>query len=131
LLTSDIWTDGDGHSYISLTIHFVTDGFELRSWTLEVHELPGIHDGAAIAASLNEMSAKWGLSKEYCAKLVRDGGMNMVSGAGIAGFSSMSCVAHSLYLVVAGAMVGIDSAACSMVHEYKVLHYSILHLLGK
>jgi len=104
-LTSDIWTGGDGHSYISLTIHFVTDGFELSSWILEVQELPGIHDGAAIAASLNEMSAKWGLSKQYCIKLVRDGGTNMVSGAGIAGFSSMSCVAHSLHLVVAGAMI--------------------------
>ncbi|KAE9285368.1 hypothetical protein PF008_g26933 [Phytophthora fragariae] len=104
-LTSDIWTGGDGHSYISLTIHFLTDAFELRSWTLEVQELPGIYDGAAIAAALNKMSEEWGLSKEYCTKLVRDGGTNMVSAADTLAIPTMACVAHSLRLVVAGAMI--------------------------
>ncbi|GMF29752.1 unnamed protein product [Phytophthora fragariaefolia] len=104
-LTSDIWTGRDGHSYISLTIHFLTEAFELRSWTLEVQELPGIHDGVAIATALNEMRDEWGLSKEYCTKLGHDGGTNMVSAADIVGVPSMSCIAHSLHLVVAGILI--------------------------
>ncbi|KAE8986712.1 hypothetical protein PR001_g21492 [Phytophthora rubi] len=51
------------------------------------------------------MSEEWGLSKEYCTKLVRDGGTNMVSAADTLAIPTMSCVAHSLHLVVAGAMI--------------------------
>ncbi|KAF1315008.1 hypothetical protein FI667_g16292, partial [Globisporangium splendens] len=52
-MTSDIWTARSVHSYISLTLHYVDENFSPKSWTLEVEELPGIHDGEAISRAID------------------------------------------------------------------------------
>ncbi|KAJ8550455.1 hypothetical protein ON010_g10613 [Phytophthora cinnamomi] len=106
-LTSDVSTGRDGKSNISLTIHYITDYFESRNWTFEVRELPGvhIHDGLAIPTALNEMMQTGLLVKAYCTRLIRDGGSNMVSAAAKLGIADMSCIAHSLHLVVAGILM--------------------------
>ncbi|GMF42486.1 unnamed protein product [Phytophthora fragariaefolia] len=104
-LTSDIWTGRDGKNYISLTIHYLTDRFESRNWTLEVRVFPGIHDGPAIVMALNEMMETWLLINTYCTRLLRDGGSNMVISATRLELPGMSCVAHSLHLGVTGILI--------------------------
>ncbi|KAK1942572.1 hypothetical protein P3T76_006071 [Phytophthora citrophthora] len=48
---------------------------------------------------------EWRLLKSYYTKLLRDGGANMVSAINMLQVSSMSCIAHSLHLVVAGVLI--------------------------
>lgn len=105
-LTSDMWTARNARSYISLTIHYVDDNFCSKNWTLEVRELPGIHDGKSIAAALLvAMMEDWSLSKDYCTLFLRNSGSNIVKEAVLHGLTDMSCVAPSLHLVSAGALI--------------------------
>lgn len=39
--SSDIWTARSNSTFISLTIHYVTEDFFMQNWVLEVEELPG------------------------------------------------------------------------------------------
>ncbi|KAG6942316.1 hypothetical protein JG688_00018196 [Phytophthora aleatoria] len=95
-ITSDIWTAGNAKSYISLTIHYVDNEFCPQSWTLEVRELPGIHDGAVVALAIEQILENWSLLQHNCVRFLRDGGSNMVAAGELLGIDHMSCIAHSL-----------------------------------
>ncbi|KAE8891496.1 hypothetical protein PF010_g5015 [Phytophthora fragariae] len=104
-ITCDIWTARNSKSYISVTVHYVDNEFCPQSWTLEVKELPGMHDGAIIAATIEQILEDWSLLKSYCVRFVRDGGSNMVSTGNKLRVKHMACLAHCLHLVVGGAMI--------------------------
>ncbi|KAJ8571857.1 hypothetical protein ON010_g4976 [Phytophthora cinnamomi] len=104
-ITSDIWTARNYKSYISVTVHYVDDDFCPQSWTLEVKELPGMHDGAVVAAAIEKILEEWSLLKSYCVRFVRNGGSNMVSACNKLCVKHMACFAHCLHLVVGGAMI--------------------------
>jgi hypothetical protein len=104
-LTTDVWTDRAARSYMSLTIHFVDDKFKAHSKVLGVLHFPGRHGGDRIGAKLDEMLDDWNLDKDKCVLLLRDGAKNAINGANFTGIKSMSCFAHSLQLVIAGALM--------------------------
>ncbi|KAF1316110.1 hypothetical protein FI667_g15657, partial [Globisporangium splendens] len=104
-MTSDIWTARSVHSYISLTLHYVDENFSPKSWTLEVEELPGIHDGEAISRAIGGIMRRWELPPIRCTKLLRDGASNAVLAGDLVGVDHMSGVAHSIHLVVSGALI--------------------------
>jgi len=54
--------------------------------------------------SIELILAEWALLKRFCVLFVRGGGSNMVSAANKLGLKHMPCIAHSLQLVVAGAL---------------------------
>ncbi|GMF62881.1 unnamed protein product [Phytophthora fragariaefolia] len=97
-LTTDIWTSRVTESFISLTIHFVSDEFEYSSYTLEVSPFPGIHTGSKIAGKVGKMMHEWGLDVARVAKFVRDNGSNIVKACNDLGVEYFGCVAHSLHL---------------------------------
>ncbi|KAE9071288.1 hypothetical protein PF005_g29757 [Phytophthora fragariae] len=101
-ITSDIWTARNAHSYIAFTVHYVNDEFDFVSWTLEVKEIPGKHDAAAVAAVLELIMEEWGLSKVLCCRFARDSGSNVVAVGNITGTDHAACIAHELHLVVSG-----------------------------
>lgn len=103
-LSTDIWTDRSMRSYMAVTLHYIDDKFKMYDWTLEVESFPGKHTGAAIAAALDVVLARWGLEKSFCVRLVRDGASNAVSAGNFMGVIHASCIAHSLHLVVGGAI---------------------------
>ena len=103
--SSDIWTLRAKDSYISFTIHYITDDFFMKSWLLEVRHLPGKHTGIAIASELEKCIELWGLKKENCVKFVRDGAANGVKACNELQINHMSCLAHSLHLVVAAGLI--------------------------
>lgn len=104
-ITTDIWTDRRLRSYISLTVHYLDQQFACNNWTLEVEHFPGKHTGAAIARVLNKTLNRWELKKAFCTKLLRDGASNAVLASNLLGVRHMSCIAHSIHLVVAGALI--------------------------
>jgi len=103
--SADIWSAMNGDSYISLTLHFCNDDFELEAWTLEVIWIPGLHDGPSIACSLASCFTTWHLDPRNCVRFVQDGASNMKRACKILKLKHMSCVAHSLHLVVAAALM--------------------------
>jgi hypothetical protein len=104
-VTTDIWTDRSTRSYMSLTIHYVDDRFKIQNKLLGVVPFPGKHDGVRIGEKITELLDKWGLDKSKCAMMLRDGAGNAKRGAILGGVRSMSCIAHSLQLVIAGSLM--------------------------
>ncbi|RLN88048.1 hypothetical protein BBJ28_00021855 [Nothophytophthora sp. Chile5] len=104
-LTTDIWTDRAQRSYIALTVHYVSEQFDPFSWTLEVQPFAGKHTGLAIAKAVETAMANWGLDPQRCTKVLRDGGSNGVVACNMLNVPHMSCFAHCLHLVVAGALI--------------------------
>ncbi|KAF1331168.1 hypothetical protein FI667_g4418, partial [Globisporangium splendens] len=104
-ISTDVWTDRGRRRYISLTLHFLDPDFNSNNWTLEVEHLPGKHTGELISSTLHTTMDRWGLNKEYCVKLLRDGASNAVSAGENLRVNHMTCVAHSLHLVVSAAMM--------------------------
>lgn len=82
------------------TKHYVEEEFTLCSWVLEVEAFPGMHTGVAIANGLEDMMERWELKSEFCTSLVRDGPSIDVLATEIMGVNNMSCIAHSLHLVL-------------------------------
>ncbi|KAK1928977.1 hypothetical protein P3T76_015511 [Phytophthora citrophthora] len=55
--------------------------FYPRNWTLEVVELPGIHDGEVIARALSKLMENRSLMREYCTCILSDSEPNVVKAA--------------------------------------------------
>jgi hypothetical protein len=105
-ITTDIWTSRKAQSYMALTLHYRDEDFTMCSWTLEVESFPGMHTGVVIASGLEQMLERWELNPEMCTLLVRDGAANAVLASNILGVNNTSCIAHSLHLVLGGALLG-------------------------
>ncbi|KAK1947847.1 hypothetical protein P3T76_000137 [Phytophthora citrophthora] len=89
---------------MALMPHYVEEDFTLCSWTLEIELFPGVHTEAAIADDLDDMMERWGLDAELCTRMVRDGAANAVLASDFMQVTNMSCIAHSLHLVLSGAL---------------------------
>jgi hypothetical protein len=73
--------------------------------SLEVEPFAGKHDGHAIQNALDFALPRWGLKKEFCTNLLRDGASNAVRAATLLDVPHMSCVNHSLQLVVSALLL--------------------------
>jgi hypothetical protein len=63
-ITTDIWSSRSMNAYLGVTLHYVTNDFDMVSCTLEVKALPGKHTGDAIAAAMETVLSDWGLQKK-------------------------------------------------------------------
>ncbi|KAF1316579.1 Electron transfer flavoprotein beta subunit, partial [Globisporangium splendens] len=104
-ISTDVWADRGRRSYLSLTLHFLDPDFNSNNWTLEVEHLPVKHTGELISSTLHTTMDRRGLNKDCCVKLLRDGASNAVSAGENLRVNHMTCVAHSLHLVVSAAMM--------------------------
>ena len=50
-LTTDIWTSGAIHGYMTVTVHFVDESWQLYSKILVTEEMPDRHTGQHITGS--------------------------------------------------------------------------------
>ena len=99
--TTDIWSSSvTPMSLISLTAQWIQDDFTRQNAILHAKQFRGSHTGAAIAAVFEEMLQNWGIPKSSVHVVVRDSGANMIKALKDAELPSLSCVAHTLQLVV-------------------------------
>ncbi|XP_026428192.1 zinc finger BED domain-containing protein RICESLEEPER 2-like [Papaver somniferum] len=63
-LTSDMWTSVTTTGYISLTVHFVNQNWELKKYLLNFCELPPPHTGENLSAKLFAMIEDWGIEEK-------------------------------------------------------------------
>ncbi|XP_026378487.1 zinc finger BED domain-containing protein DAYSLEEPER-like [Papaver somniferum] len=85
-LTSNMWTSVTTTGYMSLTVHFLDQNWELKKYLLNFCELPPPHTGENLSAKLFEMIKDWGIEEKVsnitldnaanngaCAIIVKDG----------------------------------------------------------
>jgi hypothetical protein len=100
-ITSDIWSSKKQDSYISVTIQYITETFDMRAFTLACVPFPGTHTASRIKTKIEDILEQWRLTKDKLTLFVRDGGSNMVRAAKDMQVRHMSCIAHSIHLCVA------------------------------
>lgn len=100
--TSDIWTCNiSNESYVSFTIHYINEDFQLKHVVLNVKHFPGSHTEENIANIITEMIEEWHLNdKNYI--LIRDSGANIKKAAKDLDIQNESCFIHTLQLVMTG-----------------------------
>ncbi|KAH6937304.1 hypothetical protein HPB50_026499 [Hyalomma asiaticum] len=100
-LTSDMWTSRSNESYISLTCHYLTSNFEIRSFALENRSVTESHTALSILEHLQAMIDNWELPLQkvpLC--VVTDNARNFR--AALRGISCvpMQCMGHTLQLAI-------------------------------
>ena len=98
-LTTDIWSTSltNQSLLISLTGHWIEDGFLRKSAVLHVKQLD---TGEKICESIESMIEYWKISKERIHLVLTDNASNMKKALRDANLSGFGCFAHSLQLVV-------------------------------
>ena len=95
--TTDMWTSRAKHSYVALTIHYITKLFELKSHLLEVREFDESHTGEIIAQELEETR---NLDPKQLAAVTTDNGSNIVLAMKLLEWNHVRCFSHMLQLAV-------------------------------
>ena len=77
-LTTDMWTSRAGDGYFSLTVHYVTEKFEMVTNQLQCQHLPGEHDHAHISEAITAALSEWYIQlDEDVVAFVTDNGSNI------------------------------------------------------
>ena len=79
-LTSDIWMSALTQSYITITVHFISDNWELYSGVLLTRKKGEQCTGVNISERLLEAAKEWGITDEHVSALVSDNAANAVLG---------------------------------------------------
>jgi hypothetical protein len=103
--TSDIWTDKlTVRSFISLSAHWIDEGWELQSYVLHASWFAARHSAVEIGDKLLKMMATWKIGKRRRSVMVRDGAINMRKGCRLASLPAVHCTIHLLQLVIKDAI---------------------------
>ena len=88
------------HSYISYSVHFIDQSWNLRSYCLQSHFIPEDHTGVNIKDHLTETLARWNLTSDKQVVLTTDSGANIKLAAELLQWNRLSCFGHNLDLAV-------------------------------
>ena len=109
-LTSDLWTSRTTESYLTITCHFVSSTWELKSLVLETFGFKKDHTAENIAASFQKIAEEWGISRKVVAMVTDNAAVRHT------GWTHVSCFAHTLNLVVSEAI-----KADTKIHQLKLI----------
>ena len=82
-ITMDPWTS---HAYIGITIHYVTNQFDLRNHLLATKEFSDSHIAENLTEILQRILSEWNLSKDAVSAVTSDNGSYIVLAIDLAGW---------------------------------------------
>ena len=85
---------------MSLTIHYITSDFELKSRCLETVYFPDDHTGENTAAGLQDALNSRDLSEQNQVCITTDNASNLVKAAEINKWTRLQCFGHRLHLAI-------------------------------
>ena len=103
-ITTDAWTSRANHSYISCTVHYITDAWELQSHLLDTSECSMDHTAVNLASELEAILTNWNMCVSKLSGCTTDNASNIVSAMSILEWSHFRCFGHTLQLGVKEAM---------------------------
>lgn len=102
--TTDMWTSRAMDPYISFTLSYITDQFQLKTFALENKYFPGSHTAERILETLEKTMDEWSLPSQIPIFCVRDNGSNLKAAIRHSVWYDVACFAHSLQLAIADAI---------------------------
>ena len=103
-LTSDGWTSRANHSYITHTVHYIDELWNLQAHLLDTAEMPLEHTGMNLADELKDTLARWDLQDDNLVSVTTDNARNIVCATEILTWPHFNCFAHTLQLGVKKSM---------------------------
>ena len=98
--TTDLWSSRTMEPYLSLTIHYITDDWNLGSRCLQTSYFPSEHTAEEIAQGLKEALESWGFKEERQVCITTDNGSNVVKAASLNDWTRLQCFGHRLHLAI-------------------------------
>ena len=98
-LTSDIWSSRRSQGYLTITAHFITPNWELKSCVLSTERILGAHTGENIAECIKVVMTQWNIVNKVFA-MVSDNAANMKKAVDMLNLKHVPCFAHTLHLLV-------------------------------
>jgi hypothetical protein len=95
-VTTDGWTSKANEPYISYTVHFIDDQWQLRSFVLAARKFPHPHTGVQICSMLDSLRREFNLSEDAWKYSVVDGGRNYQLAIRLGPSVVLYCAAHRL-----------------------------------
>jgi hypothetical protein len=101
-LTTNIWSSRVMQSFLALTLHYVTDDFEMKTRVLEVKPLLGSHTANFIKTTLMESMQPFGLEAAKLSMLLRDNASSngVLKACNDMQIKHFGCIGHGLHLVI-------------------------------
>ncbi|KAJ8344468.1 hypothetical protein SKAU_G00317970 [Synaphobranchus kaupii] len=98
-LTTDLWTSCTMDPYITVTAHYITDSWELKSRVLRTTIMPERHTAVNIAQRLKETIEEWGLNV-FCTIHDNASSMNLAMEICEQFPHHLGCTGHTLQLAI-------------------------------
>lgn len=99
-LTTDIWTSRQTQGFITVTAHFISSDYNVKSAVLETARMTKNHTAENIAEDLTSICNKWNILSKICC-VITDNAANMTSAIkSHMKLRNIPCFAHTLNLVV-------------------------------
>lgn len=99
-LTTDIWTSNANESFLSLTIHYISENFERHNMFLEIADFPSPHTYDRILATISYIIKKFKLNDEQIFMILHDSASNMHKAFSHNQFYSVNCSNHIMQLAI-------------------------------
>ncbi len=103
-VTTDMWSSVNMMPYMSLTIHYLSTNWELKSKCLETMFTPDSHTSDNLAEALRSSFQEWSLDERKLVCITTDNGANIVAAVRKLGWKWLNCFGHNLHLAVTNAM---------------------------
>lgn len=95
--TADMWSSRTMQPYMSLTVHFINNAWDLRSISLQMSYFPDDHTGELVAKGLRDALDCWNLSENRLCCMTTDSGTNMIKALRVNGWPNLQCFGHKLH----------------------------------
>lgn len=102
-LTTDLWTSKATQGYMTVTCHFLTEDWELRSVVLETTHVAVSHTADNLASALGAIINTWNISGKIV-RVVTDGASNITATLRLMELRHLYCFAHTTNLIVTHAL---------------------------
>lgn len=95
--TTDLWSSRTMQPYMSLTVHYVSESWKMRSVCLQTSYFPQDHTGESIALELKDALGSWGLTEERLSCVTTDSGSNVIKAMKDNNWPNLKCFGHRLH----------------------------------
>ena len=99
-LTTDCWTSRAQHSFMSLTVHYISAEWNLLSHMLETGEITAEHTAVNLSSYLIECLSRWSLQSTQVSAAVTDNASNITAAISRMEWLHLGCFSHTLQLGV-------------------------------
>jgi len=99
-ITTDCWTSRAHHSFMSLTVHYISIEWKLQSHLLETGEITVEHTAINLSSYLEECLERWNLQSAQVSAVVTDNASNITAAINRLEWLHFGCFSHTLQLGV-------------------------------